>query len=305
MQSTGFESDLFEEDVSSDALVDAGEDGFADGFEDAFGEDAFESARRRRFEEDGFEDDGFEEDGFEEEDSFEEDSSDEDARPPATSTSGGGRAPTSGPRRTRATDSKQGLEDGFEGDAVEQAFADAMDAEDEDEFIRRVSGPPPPCRVACAATHRAAVRCPSACACCARAPGALAGSRDRRLAAALGGGLSNVIGGAARADAMDAFADIAADEAVSEDEMDEFVPVLAGMAGRYAVRTLTTPGARAARPAAARALGRAVTRATSQAARAIVRRQGPQAIRAVPRVVRRVTIMIRRRRGRRRERPRA
>ena len=42
MQSSGFESDVFEDDVSSDALVEAGEDGLSEGFEDAFGEDAFE-----------------------------------------------------------------------------------------------------------------------------------------------------------------------------------------------------------------------------------------------------------------------
>src|SRR5688500_14557060 len=109
MQTT-FEEDLFEEGFE--------EDGFAaDGFESDALEDSLEgedlgdaldegAEMEEGFEGEGFEgealeEDGFEADGFEESDGFEAD----------------------------------GFEDGFD---VEDAFASAMDAEDEDEFLRRV-----------------------------------------------------------------------------------------------------------------------------------------------------------------------
>jgi hypothetical protein len=231
MQSSGFESDLFEEDVSSDALVDSG-DGFADGFEDAFGEDAFESAEAGdEFEEDSFEDDGFEEDSFEE-DSFEEDSADEDALAAEGDVDALEEEDADLWAEEDAGDGfEEGFEDGFEGAAVEQAFADAADAEDEDEFIRRVWGRLR--RAASPVLRRIRRRAlPIGLRLLRQGARRIGGIAGQEIGTALGGGLSNVIGGLLRADAMDAFADIAADEAVSEDEMDEFVPVLAGMAGR-------------------------------------------------------------------------
>jgi len=166
---------------------------------------------------------------------------------------------------------------GFAGDdAVEGAFIGAMDAKDEDEFIRRVWG-----GLRRAARVSAPVLRP-------------VGRRALPMALRLLGQRVRPIGGAQQVDAMDAFADVVADLAFTEHDIDEFVPVLAGMAGRYAVRTLTSAATRASRPAAARAIGRAVTRATSRAAREVMSRRGPRAIRAIPHVVRGVTILVRR-----------
>jgi hypothetical protein len=166
---------------------------------------------------------------------------------------------------------------GFEGDAaVERAFIGAIDAKDEDEFIRRVW---------------AGLRRTARAAAPVLRP---VGRRALPMALRLLGQPARPIGGAQQVDAMDAFADVAADLVFTEHDIDEFVPVLAGMAGRYAVRTLTSAATRASRPAAARAIGRAVTRATSLAAREVVSRRGPRAIRAIPQVVRGVTILVRR-----------
>jgi hypothetical protein len=295
MQNTGFESDLFEDD-SSDALIDSSSDGFEDGFEDAFGEDAFEDdgfeAAGDGFEEEGFEEDaltddafeseGFEEDGFEEEgfeDSFAANALDE---------------------------GEEFEEDAFEGfeddgaDAIEQAFADAMDAEDEDEFVRRLWGRlRRAARVASPMLRRIGRRVlPMAMRLLREGARNIGGVAAQEVRGAVGG----MLGGGGQpaepqpAEPMDAFADALADEAFSEDELDQFAPVLGGLAARFAVRHLTSPTSRAARPGQARALGQAVTRATTQAARTVVGRQGLRALRAVPRIVRLVTITIRRRR---------
>jgi hypothetical protein len=299
MQSTGFESDLFEEDMSSDAMTDVSEDGFEDGFEEAFGEDAFEEEDAADgFEADGFEGDGFEADAFEEDaleaaDGFEEDGFETDAFGEHEELD------AMADHADHAEDAVDGF-DGFEdeGDAaIEQAFADAMDAEDEDEFIRRLwRGLRRAARVAAPALRRIGRRAlPIGLRLLREGARRVGGVAGQELRGALGrdlqGILGGVTGGAGTADAMDALADFAADD----DDVDAYVPVLGGMAGRYAVRNLTSPGTRGARPAQARAIGRAVTRATTQAARTLVRQQGPQAIRAIPQVVRRVTILIRRR----------
>src|SRR5262249_11687942 len=146
-------------------------------------------------------------------------------------------------------------DEGFidEGDAVEQAFIDAMDAEDEDEFLRRVwGGLRRAARVAAPVLRRIGRRAlPIGLRLLRQAARRIGGVAGQEIGGALGGGLANVLGGwlggGQQADAMDALADVAADEAFSEDEIDEFVPVLAGMAGRYAVRALTTRRTRAAR----------------------------------------------------------
>jgi hypothetical protein len=110
----------------------------------------------------------------------------------------------------------------------------------------------------------------------------------------LRGALGGIVGG--QPAAMDAFADAMADEAYSDEAVDQFAPVLGGMAARFAVSNVTSGAARSARPAQARALGRAVTRATTQATRTLAARRGAQAVRAVPRIVRWVTVIVRRRR---------
>lgn len=269
MQTTGFESDVFEDDVSADALTDVGEEGFEDGFEEGFEEDAFEEAS------DGFES----EDGFEAEDGFEEDGLD-------------------------AADAGGDVFEGEGADEIEDAFAEAMDAEDEDEFLRRLWGGMQRLRrVASPVMRRIGRRAlPIGMRLLRQGARQLGGVVGQEVGGAAGGGLGGLLqqglgallGGGEQVDAMDAFADLAADEAAGEDEIDEFAPILAGMAGRYVVRNLTSAATRAARPAAVRALGRAVARTTARAARTIARRHGPRAVRAIPRLVRRVTVLVRR-----------
>jgi hypothetical protein len=305
MQNTGFESDLFEGDDSADALIDASADGLADGFEDAFGEDAFEAADG--FESDGFEDDAFEDDAFEEDafeaDGFEEDSFENGFEADALD-EGDGFAAEDGFEagdgfEDDAFESDAFEEDAFEAgdqdgaDAIEQAFADAMDAEDEDEFVRRVwRGLRRAARVAAPVLRRIGRRAlPIAMQLLRQGASRIGGVAGQELRGALGG----LPGGGQPAEAMDAFADAIADEAYSEAEVDQYAPVLGGMAARFAVRNVTSRSARAGRPGQARALGRAVTRATTQATRTLVAQQGPQAVRAIPRIVRWVTITIRRR----------
>lgn len=70
-----------------------------------------------------------------------------------------------------------------------------------------------------------------------------------------------------------------------EDEgVDEALPVLAGVAARAAVRPLV----RRTGSVVSRAAGRQVVRSATQAARTLVRRQGAQAVRALPRIARSV-----------------
>jgi hypothetical protein len=92
---------------------------------------------------------------------------------------------------------------------------------------------------------------------------------------------------------MEAFADAAALESPSAAALDEFVPVLAGVAARHVLNSLVPPAARAALPAASRTLGRAVTHSVANAARGLVGRFGPSAVRAVPKIVRHVVSTMR------------
>ncbi len=101
--SNPFDSDAMDE-FSADAAADLAE-GAADG--DGFDEDSFEA--------DGFDADGFDEEGFDE--------ADAPAAPAASS----------------FDDGFDAFDDGAEdGDAFEMALADAMDAEDSDEFFGRL-----------------------------------------------------------------------------------------------------------------------------------------------------------------------
>lgn len=95
-----------------------------------------------------------------------------------------------------------------------------------------------------------------------------------------------------RADAMDAFADVAADYA-SDEDLDAFTSVLGGLAARHVVRSTIPPARRRQQPQQVRALGRAVGRMTSRIAQRIVERYGARALPAVTRVVREVTRLVR------------
>jgi hypothetical protein len=236
-------------------------------------------------------------------------------------------------------------------ESIENAFAESMDATDEDEFMARVRGnlqlhgtlylqpvgrrglpdrrrrrqpPPPPPPPGPRSLWRqlglqalpAAERVVQAGA--ATAGGALGGTLGRQAGGALGGifgPAGRAIGGAAggflgglggRAlggwagrrltewasprirrwlqdgmDAMDAFADLAADNLFAEEDFDEFAPMVAGLAGRYVVRAAGAQGSTQSRQ-----LGRQVMRATRHAAQIVVGRHGRQAMRTVPRLVR-------------------
>ena len=84
------------------------------------------------------------------------------------------------------------------------------------------------------------------------------------------------------ADEMDVFEDLA--DWYEEEQADEALPVLAGVAARAALRPLIRRGA----AVAGRAVRRQLVRGATQAARSLVRRQGPQAVRALPRIARSV-----------------
>jgi hypothetical protein len=272
-----------------DEAADSGEswgegfddDAFAEGEAEAFEEDALEddAAGAEAFEDDSFDDAAFDDDSFDDEGDALDAAEDEYAADAADDLDEG-----------EALDDADELDEGDEGDLLdesdegdelEDAFADAMDSADEDEFARRLTS-----------RMRARLR---------RA----ARPFLRRMAArAVPIGLQLIrhvsrmrMAGASRVDAMDAFADAAADEAVSRAQMNLYIPFLAGLAGRYVTRAILSASRRRARPGAARAIGRAATRATRRAARAIVRRHGPRAIRSVPRLVRQVVRVARQQPG--------
>ncbi|RTL17930.1 MAG: hypothetical protein EKK52_15565 [Burkholderiales bacterium] len=146
-------------------------------------------------------------------------------------------------------------------DAFEAAVADAMDAGDGDEFFRRLG--------------RIARSVGRGIGSVARVVGPIA-SMIPLPQAQLIGRLANVAGrlmadGADEFEAFDEFVD-----GLDEDGIDAAAPVLAGMVIRRALPSV----ARAAAP-----VRRAAVRAVSQAVRSAVRRQGPQAARAVARAV--------------------
>jgi hypothetical protein len=155
------------------------------------------------------------------------------------------------------------FEDEFDegDDAMEEAVAEAMDADDSDEFFRRLG------RIA-------------------RSVGRGIGSVARTVApiasmlpipqAQLIGRIANVAGRllADGADELEAFDDLV--DGLDEDGIDAAAPVLAGMLVRRAL-----PSVARAAPNVRRAAVRTVTRAVRTAAR----RQGPRAARAVGRAV--------------------
>jgi hypothetical protein len=258
-EADGFEDELDEADMSAeDPLSDEADDGFED---DSFEDDGFEdddALDDDSLEAEGLDADGFEDDGFED-DAL--DAADEDE-----------------------LDDMDELDEGDEGDemdALDDTFAQAMDAYDDDEFARRLSSRFTRLRRIARPFLRKMAR---------RA--VPIGLRLIKYVARQGAG-----GGPARLDAMDAFADAAADEAVRGRSADAYIPFLAGLAGRYVTKAILAASKRGARPGQARALGRAVTKATRKAAKKLVRKRGPGALRSVPRIVRKVAQVARKRPG--------
>lgn len=179
--------------------------------------------------------------------------------------------------------------DEFEGeaeealDAMEEAVVDALAAEDSDEFFRRLArgiG-----RVARGAVNIARRAAPIV-GQIARTVAPIASVIPLPQAQAIGR-IANVVGGL-MADEADEF------EALDElfdlaefDDIDAAAPVIAGLTIRSRM-----PGV-ARLPRAER---RRIVRSVTQATRTVARRQGPQAARAIPGVVRSVQTAVRQRR---------
>jgi hypothetical protein len=273
----------FEEEFSGQAdemsdLMAEGEEGLEEGFE-------AESFEGEGFEGEGFEGEGFEAEGLEGE-GFE-----------AEGLEGEG---FEGEGFEGEGFEAEGLEgegfegEGFEGEgfeadeasSLEDVFAEAMDAQDEDEFLRRLRGAFRTVRrVAGPTLQRIGRRAmPIAARLLRQAAPQVGGIAGQEIGRALGGLL--------RADAMDAFADAAADYA-SDEDLDAFTAVLGGLAARHVVRSTIPAARRGQQPQQVRALGRAVGRTTQQIAQRIVRRYGARALPAVTRVVRQVTRLVR------------
>jgi hypothetical protein len=166
-----------------------------------------------------------------------------------------------------------------EYDAMEEAVADALDAEDADEFFRRLR------RIAGGALN-VARRVGRGIGQAARVVGPLA-SMIPLPQAQLIGRIANVAGRllADGADEFEAFDDMV--DGLDEEAIDAAAPVLAGMVVRRAVPAV----ARAARP-----VRRAVVRTVARAVRQAARRTGPQGARAVARAVTAARRVVRRRR---------
>jgi hypothetical protein len=212
-----------------------------------------------------------------------------------------------------------GGEEFEEGADVEDVFADAMDAGDEDEFLSRVlSGlGGRAAGMLRGGVGRALRGAGGALRSQIRRRGGLGGIAGRlgqmggralarrigvnpQMGAQLGGQLGGNLGGllanlmrqaGGGGQTLDAFTDALAD--ASDDEIDEYIPAVAGMAARQVVRATTTPAQRAAQPQRAAQIGRAAMRATTQAARRLVQTGGGQTLRAIGPVVRQVTQVAR------------
>ncbi|HRD67782.1 MAG TPA: hypothetical protein PKY50_16685 [Candidatus Competibacter sp.] len=194
-----------------------------------------------------------------------------------------------GPAQTRADefDEFEGFEeydameeDAYEDmdvmDAMEDAVADALEADDADEFFRRLArgiG-----RVA-RGVVRVARRVAPVVGRIARTVAPIASAIPLPWTQAIGR-VAGVVGRlmADEADEFEAFDELM-DLAEGEEAIDAAAPVIAGLAIRTAV-----PGA-ARLPRTTR---RQLVRSVSQAVRTVARRQGPQAARAIPQIVRSV-----------------
>ncbi|GAB4226200.1 MAG: hypothetical protein Kow00121_54350 [Elainellaceae cyanobacterium] len=184
-----------------------------------------------------------------------------------------------------AGDYAEGYEDADALDALEDAMADALGAEDSDEFLRRLRRVVGVARrigrgigqvARTVAPIASAIPLPQA-----QAIGRIASVAGRLLA-----------DGADEFELLDEMLDLAEDE----DTADAAAPMIAGLT----IRTTMPRAARLPRPARQQ-----LVRSVTQSTRTIVRRQGPQAARAVPQVVRSVQRTAQRRRVPARQIPQA
>ncbi len=269
----------YEGDGMQDLLDDSPNRSDDDAFEDAAG--------------DGFEEDGMEEeamyDGMEAMDGFDE--------------GGDGFA-----------DEGDGYEDSYEemmgdefteagedaGEAFENAVADALDAEDSDEFLSNLMGVINAVRRGAGAVGRAANTAQrvagqarrvargvegvaGAAAGAPRRPARRAGGAGRQAVGGLPAALSQLLPllrqqAAQGADEMDVFEELA--DWFEQEGTDEALPVIAGVAARAALRPLLRTGMARVGQTARRQLVRSAT----AAARQLVGRQGAGAVRSLQRI---------------------
>ena len=163
-------------------------------------------------------------------------------------------------------------------DSMEDAVADSLDAEDTDEFLRRI-------RAAAQRVGRAVRSAAPVVGRIARGVSRVASVIPLPQAQAIGR-IAGAVGRVLPADELDAL-DAVIDFAEEEGAIDAAAPVVAGLAVRRAAPAV----ARA--PQAVRA---PVVRAATQAARTLMRRAGPQAARVVPPLIRSAIRVLRRRR---------
>jgi hypothetical protein len=169
-------------------------------------------------------------------------------------------------------------DEGYDTDAFEDAVADALDAGDSDEFLRRVR------RIA-SRVGQAATRVGRVAGRVARVVGPIARAIPLPQAQAIGR-IAGVVGrlmadGADEFEALEELFDYA-----ETDDIDAAAPIIAGLTLRQRMPAV----AQAARP-----VRRQLVHGVTQATRALARRQGPAAARAIPGVVRRVQQGVRRR----------
>ena len=165
-------------------------------------------------------------------------------------------------------------------DSMEDAVADALEADDTDEFFRRLR------RIARGAVN-VARRVGRGVGQVARVVGPIASMIPLPQAQAIGR-IANVAGrlladGADEFEAVDELVDLAEDEG----SIDAAAPVIAGLTLRRVM-----PGV----SRLPRTTRRQLVRGVSQATRTLARRQGPAAARAVPRIVRTAQRAVRQRR---------
>lgn len=165
-------------------------------------------------------------------------------------------------------------------DAMEEAIADALDADDSDEFLRRVSSG---LRRAASIARRVGRGVGQV----ARVVGPIASAIPIPQAQLIGR-MAN-IAGRLLADGVDEFAALEDMLAFAEDEqaVDALAPVIAGLT----IRTVMPRAARLDRTSR-----RQLVRSVSQSARTLARRHGPRATRAVPHLVQAVQRTAQRRR---------
>lgn len=175
---------------------------------------------------------------------------------------------------------------------LEEAMADALDAEDGDEFLAGLLGGVS--RVASAIRQGAGTvgRVSRQVSRVAQRTGEMAG-QARRIA----GQTQRITQRAARArspagyllqrlgqylnqgfDEFEVLEDMA--DMFAEEELDEFLPILGGLAARV----LANPVIRRAAGRLTQPLRRQLIRSASQAAQSLLRQQGPQALRSLPRI---------------------